>query len=576
LKNPSDFWKKNRAMKKIFLLVIAICLLGQVYAQSRVVSTDKGGWAYIIYDDKTKQQDVFNPDINYKNYHLDENDVEYYGFSANFLQVPGHNYFWYKIDNAPLNKIDTTTFVIELRTEGRYKDYWFLSFKAKEDEEVFEYFTINQNGKEESESNNSLIMLSKDKKILEKAKKDIKRMVRFNALVSEFPLFGESVDFFEASAYQETIKGIEKARKILVKEDLFEMLYCRLDLYQCRVMSSLIFDIDRKKDKTEEDIKKYFEAVQAYKKHTKYVKERYEAAIKRKDELSTKYFRDVRGYLAMLYDNYVDKYKDSPNDYATFAAQHNTNKQREDDLKIANSTNAEGFSMLQEAIIQKDFTRVRRFVEAGADLRYKNPKNLQNVLDVAIINADAETFSLILKKIKSQYSAYETSYDYFSSDLGSAAYKNIRTAKIENLKVAMNHTERARISLINYYYQPDIRFNDKRLQELLNIPGYFRAESFFEKSYEKKRTPLMYACEKNDIEMVRFLISKIHPDYYNQIDNEGMTALMIAAKENNKEIVEYLLGTGFNAKTINNKTDKTAMDYATDKSLKKILKAKMK
>jgi len=78
-------------------------------------------------------------------------------------------------------------------------------------------------------------------------------------------------------------------------------------------------------------------------------------------------------------------------------------------------------------------------------------------------------------------------------------------------------------------------------------------------TYEKGMTPLMIAVEKNNIEMVAYLLSQDAD--INAQNDEGMTPLMMAVKNQNIDMVEYLLSHDADINAINKNSQK-AMNIA--------------
>jgi len=88
-------------------------------------------------------------------------------------------------------------------------------------------------------------------------------------------------------------------------------------------------------------------------------------------------------------------------------------------------------------------------------------------------------------------------------------------------------------------------------------------EWFGEKTFEEGNTPLIYAAQAGNIEMINLLLEK--GAKVNQQSDDGVTALMMAAHHLRKDCVKLLLDKGADV-TLKSKQGSSAKDAATKRN----------
>lgn len=570
-------------MKRLLLIFACIFLSLPSFSQSRnkLIRVETGGWAYlrVLKKDNNTEIEAFNTNIPYKAYQIEDNSKGFYGFSLTFFHSVGYLILdKHSISAIPFNQIDTTKFTIEMYNEPYeyYTGYWLLKIQGKGEEDNVENYSYRywarEDLQEDSENSKSIWMFSKDKKALEQVVKDVKKAVKAFYAYANLPKFWEgfSPELPNRKACDELIANVEKIHKILGKSEVFDMTHYQLDIYKCKVLRGWAWNFDNNL-KTEEEIRKYFDAVQEYKKYAQVFKNKYEALVKERCRLAEDVYRlNSAGSFQLRndFETYTKLFQQVPEDFATLVAnirgEDNKNKTRE----MGNATDAKGYSGLQRAIMNKDYEKVKSFIDAGSDLEFKNNQTQETVVEVAAMHASPEFFSELLSIMRKKYDI-----DKVKTSIYWAASKNLKTISPDNLEICLGYSS---INVVLYYRQPEINSSDQGLLKLLKIRQYRIQDVYYQKTIDEGKTFLMYAIEKNDFPMVKMIIDEMNSDYYNQIDKDGMTALMMAARDGRKDMVKFMHEKGFNPFVRNERDYKKPIDYTQDKDIKKMLKDQMK
>ena len=103
-------------------------------------------------------------------------------------------------------------------------------------------------------------------------------------------------------------------------------------------------------------------------------------------------------------------------------------------------------------------------------------------------------------------------------------------------------------------------------KELLRL---FLPDTLVDRQDEDGFTVLMYACQRDNLQLVQFLVEEAEVDKNVQSIKDGSTALHTAVAANRVEIVRYLLEAGAN-RTLVNREGKTPRQLAEERGFAEV------
>lgn len=255
----------------------------------------------------------------------------------------------------------------------------------------------------------------------------------------------------------------------------------------------------------------------------------------------------------------AEKYKSPNNLKKYFAFEESQLSKEELNKKLANHLElGKDHNLYQNQAI--------RYVIAGADpnLEIESFGQLKSALTLAV-----EYGYINLVKVLLKYNAnvsYPNEWHLETALIIAVKNKNLRLVKILlPYNISMKSTEE-----INTALKEALEDNSTKIVKLL-LKDIDNLDSI--RYYFNNFTPLMYAIDKNDIEITKIILKK-YPNVELQ-DIDSNTALILAVKNDNLEIIKLILKHYPNINT-QNKLGYTALMYAIENNNEEVIKYLMK
>ena len=226
-----------------------------------------------------------------------------------------------------------------------------------------------------------------------------------------------------------------------------------------------------------------------------------------------------------------------------------------DNLKCSNvnEKDNDGNSFLHIAVMNNDHDIVRFLVINGSDLNGKNEDG-NTPLHFSILKNHIGIFKMLLRN--------GCSINIQNNELESPFMLSIRLGRIDMAKILL--TFNVDLTLENIYKE-NAAFYMSKLDDMTLFEEVLKDYPNMIYSLNSRKNTLLHeAVRRNSISVCKYLISKNIP--INYINNEGETALFIAAKANNIELASLLID-HLAFIDIKNKYDESIFDISNDRFL---------
>jgi|GEM_PF-4872166 len=269
-------------------------------------------------------------------------------------------------------------------------------------------------------------------------------------------------------------------------------------------------------------------------------------------------------------------------EYQAFVVKVQVDKQEESkNLENANAIDASGNSALMNAIKAKDLEKVKSLIKAGAVVTYENPKTNTSILKCAIDAGDADILKTLLY-VPSMGTYNVANPLNFEKEFAYAVEKG---DLVGMYAIAVIGNRKYNIANSKGYFPAMIAYQAGNLEVCKDLLSRYHDAPYFD-AYEQqstsdKMTLLMMAAAKNDVNTIKTLFLLERDKKPETMNKDGYTAMMLAAENGSKEVIELAISKGYKGiwkfkSTEGKMKGKTALDVAKDSEIKKIIKNAIK